>query len=119
MKNSLKKELMFCGVSSCNRNPNRIKIKNNVYEISNRLRIKLKIKNILLSIGVISFTFFYRYTLDKKFNISYNEATLETWKQGLLLTIFFMLSIVILFFVISYILIPNDLTIDDIRLIKE
>ncbi|TCU66239.1 hypothetical protein EV204_11536 [Tissierella praeacuta] len=76
------------------------------------------IKNILLSIGIISFTFFYRYTLDKKFNISYNEATLETWKQGLL-TIFFMLSIVILFFVISYILIPNDLTIDDIRLIKE
>ncbi|WP_333657544.1 hypothetical protein [Tissierella praeacuta] len=44
---------------------------------------------------------------------------METWKQGLLLTIFFMLSIVILFFVISYILIPNDLTIDDIRLIKE
>ncbi|WP_353094639.1 hypothetical protein [Tissierella praeacuta] len=119
MKNSLKKQLMFGGVAGYNRNPNRIKIKNNVYEISDKLRIKLKIKNILLSIGVILSTFIYRYILDKKFDISYHEATLETWKQGLLLTVSFMLSIVILFFAISYILIPNDLTMDDIRLMEE
>src|SRR5699024_8673539 len=98
---------------------NQIKIKNNVYEISDRLRIKLKIKNILLSIEVLVSTFIYRYVLDKKYDIPYNEATSAQWTEGLILTIFFMLTIVILFFVTSYILIPNNLTVDDIRLIEE
>lgn len=119
MKNSLKNQLIFGGVPGYNGNLNQIKIKNNVYEISDKLRIRLKIKSFLLFIGVIVFTFIYRYILDKNFDISYHQATLEIWTQGLLLTISFMLSIVVLFFVTSYILIPNDLDTNDIRLIEK
>lgn len=119
MKNSMKKQLILNGVTGYKKNPNQIKIKDYVYEISDELRIRLKIKNILLFIEVLVSTFIYRYIMDKEYDIFYKEATLAQWKQGLALTMFFMLTVVVLFFVTSYILIPNDLTEEDIRLIKE
>lgn len=118
MDNNLRRELMYNAVIGLKKESNIIDLRDGKYSIDHKMKMLIRIKNIILIVVLLPIMLGYLYIMDKGFGMSIDLASENDFKNALILTLIFMLVVGLIVFIIPRFLIPQDLSTFKIEKIK-
>lgn len=110
LKDKLRKEIMYNSIIGFGKDTNKLKLNNKLYLIDNRLKNKIRLKNTVLIVGMFILTFIYNISNDKNFGMKAADASNSDFINGIMLTIIFLGSVVLMAYLLPRLVIPSDLS---------